>query len=76
LAGRFLERDDMQGIDCSRDIILANNRNDIFSNRDEIRMSDAEMPAISKMQSERLEAISHSFTDILRVHWASEVTLI
>jgi hypothetical protein len=70
LASRFLERYDVQRIDSSRDIIRANNYNDIFSNRDEIRVRDNEMPSVSEVPSERPEAILHAFPDFLRIHWA------
>ena len=67
-AYRFVEGHNMQWIDSSRDIVLANDNKDIPSNRDEIRVRNSEMPSISEVQGERPEAILHAFPDFPRLH--------
>jgi hypothetical protein len=67
-ANRFVEGHDVQWINSSRNIILTDYYDDIFSNRDEIRVRDGKMPAVGEVQSERPKAILHAFADFLRIH--------
>jgi len=68
LAHCFLKGYDVQWIDSSRDIVLADNYDDIFPNRDEIRVRDSEMPSVSEVQSKRPEPVLHACPDLLRIH--------
>lgn len=68
LAHCLLERNDVQRIDSSRDVVFANDYNDVPSNRDEIRVRDSKMSSVGEVQGERSEAVLHSFPDFLRVH--------
>jgi hypothetical protein len=74
LAHCFFEGPDVQWIDGSRNIVLADNYYDIFSDRDEIRVRNREMPSVCEVQSKRPKPVLHAFPDFLRIHRAIDVT--
>ena len=63
----FFQRDNVQGVDILRDILLVVDNDHVFPNEDEIRMRYGKFPSVAQMQNEGPKWPMHLLADHLEI---------